>query len=455
MPSFSATKKTTKNSHQWSYLYALYLGIENGKLSLNMIKYSFDIALANSDLATKAMQEWIKSPIGASISTLIIFSTISSSLITHYSIREDKKPFKIVIMLWPYVRDCMKSLSNALRGISSTLNLIYILEFQDIRHLVIPMGLFVGGLSVVNRIWIRCKSHQYHEMLEVNAQLLVDLEKLNFLSPQQIESMRRKIAKQSTASKTCSLLAAVLSGLIDGLNPYLGSLTLMTCSPSMLLLITSFCGVYFFVTLAIRVHEEINLQQEFLITQKKVELTILEKEIDLLNHSITQLSDYLILQPHHKEPFLDEYTTLSVYLNAKLEEQEKERKALSKIMHRTPTCIQGAQLGLNAYKYVMLAFSTCIFLSPIKLPSLSSEHRALLGMGSLGAGIGYAFSSSFLRQWLVSLNSYFKPNNSQKNCGLMFSKKISSSFQNSNSFFSYSKHQQTSCLTSEVCRFRY
>lgn len=455
MPSFSAPKKTTKKSHQWTYLYALYLGIDNGKLSMSMIKYSFDIVLANSDLATKAMQEWIKSPIGASTATLIIFSAISASLITHYAIAEDKKPFRIVIILWPYVRDSLKSLRNALRGTSSTLNLIYILEFQDIRHLIIPIGLFIGGLSVLNRIWIRYKSDQYHEMLEVNVQLLADLKKLNTLSPQQIDSLRRKIAKQSNAFKACSLLASILSGLIDGINPYIGSLVLVTCSPSMLLLITSFCGVYFFATLAMRINEEMNLQQDLLITQKKVELTLLEKEIVLLTHSITQLSEYLVLYSCHKESFLDEYTTLSIYLNSKLEEQEKERAALSQITRKTPKCLQGAQLGLNAYKYVMLLFSTCIFLSPIKLPSLPSEHRALLGMSSLSAGIIYVFSSSFLRQWLETMKSYFKPNNSQKNHDLALSTKITSSFQNSNSFFSYSKQQEPSYLISKVCGINY
>ncbi|KTD60301.1 transmembrane protein [Legionella santicrucis] len=455
MPSFSVPKKTIKNSHQWTYLYALYLGIDNGKLSMSMIKYGFDIVLANSDLATKAMQEWIKSPMGASITTLIILSTISASLVTHYTIQEDKKPFRIVIILWPYIRDSMKSLRNALRGINSTLNLIFILEFQDIRHLIIPIGIFVGGLSVLNRIWIRYKSDQYHKMLEVNAQLLVDLEKLNTLSPKQIDRIRRKIAKQSNTLKTCPLLASVLSGLIDGINPYIGSLVLVTCSPSMLLLITSFCGIYFFATLAMRVHEEMNLQQEFLITQKKVELTLLEKEIVLLTHSITQLSEYLILYSRHKELFLDEYTTLSIYLNSKLKEQEKERKALSQITHRTPKCLQGTQLGLNAYKYMMLTISTCIFLSPIKLPSLSSEHRSLLGMCSLSAGIIYAFSSSFLRQWLETMRSYFKPNNSQKNNDLTLSNKVTSSFQNSNRFFSYSKQQEPPYLPSEECRINY
>ncbi|VEB34143.1 transmembrane protein [Legionella sainthelensi] len=455
MPSFSAPKKNAKNLHQWTYLYALYLGIDNGKLSMSMIKYSFDIALANSDLATKAMQEWIKSPIGASVATLVIFGTISASLITHYTIQEDKIPFRIIILLWPYVRDSMKSLRNALRGISSTLNLIYILEFQDIRHLIIPIGLFVGGLSVLNRIWIRWKSNQYHELLDINAQLIVDLEKLNTLSPQQIDSMRRKIAKQSNAFKTCSLFASFLSGLIDGINPYIGSLVLVTCSPSMLLLITSFCGVYFFITLAIRVHEEMNLQQEFLTVQKKIELTLLEKEIDLLTTYITQLSDYLILHSRHKELFLDEYTTLSIYLNSKLEEQEKERKALSQITRRTPIYLQGAQIGLNAYKYVMLTFSTCIFLSPIKLPALSSEHRALVGMSSLGAGISYTFSASFLRQWIESMKSYFKSDNSQNNCCLTHNNKISTSFQNTNSFFFYSKQQERPYLTSQLCKINH
>lgn len=454
MPTFSTPKKTKKKSNKWTYLYALYLGIDNGKLSLSMIKYSFDILLANGDLATKAMQEWMNSPIGATITILSILGSISLSLIAHYGNKEDKK-LNTIIIFWTYARDSMKCLRNALRGVGSTINLIYILELQDMRYLIIPIGLFVGGLSVLSRIWIRYKSERYQGILEINTQLLVDLERLNTLSSEQIDSIRRKIRKQSDLFKACSLFTSALSGLIDGINPYIGSLALVTFSPPMLLLVTTFCGAYFFAMLVVRIDEELNLQRQLHITQKKVELALLEKEIELLTHTLTELSEYLIPLSHNRDQFLDEHTTLSIYLNFKLEEQDHELQALSQITQETPTCLLGIKNGLNAYKYMMLTLNTCIFLSPIKLPSLPSEQRALLGISTLSAGIIYYFSSSFLHHWLETIKTYCKQNNTQENCDEIPKSLARSTGHNANRFFSHPKQQELNYFTPGPCRMSY
>lgn len=441
MTSFSVPKKNINSSHKWTYLYALYLGIDNGKLSMSMIKYSFDILLAGSDLASKAMQEWLHSPIGATVSTLSILSSISCSLIAHLADKGDEKSFRFIITLWPYARDAMKSLCNALRGVSSTLNLFYVLEIQDIRHLIIPIGIFVGILSVLNRIWIRYKSDRFHEMLEQNTQLLINLEELKTLSSEQIDSMRRKIIKQSNPFKTCSLLSSVLSGLIDGINPYIGTLALVTLSSPALLLISAFCNAYFFAIIALRIHDEIIIQRKFLITQKKVELHLLEKEITLLTHSLTQLSEDSIDFSSNTDLFFDKYKTLSIYLNHIRAELEKITRELAQITDETPTLLQGIKHGLNAYKSVMLTLSICIFISPVTLSFPPPQHRALLGMSSLGVGIIYSFCSSFLKQRPESTESYFKQNNTESAPPEI---KTNSSHQNTNRFFSSPKQQQES-----------
>lgn len=68
----------------------------------------------------KAMQEWLSTPVGAAMTGLGIISFTSFSLISNY-LETDNKYLGSIIILWPYVRESLKSLRNALRGVSSTL----------------------------------------------------------------------------------------------------------------------------------------------------------------------------------------------------------------------------------------------------------------------------------------------------------------------------------------------
>ncbi|MGL5741260.1 MAG: hypothetical protein ACRCXC_01260 [Legionella sp.] len=80
-------------------------------------------------------------------------------------------------------------------------------------------------------------------------------------------------------------MTTTLAGVIDGINPYIGTLALGTISPPMLVLVTAFCITYFWTTLIIRIHDEMQLQRQLSIAEKKVELVLLEKEIDFLTHT--------------------------------------------------------------------------------------------------------------------------------------------------------------------------
>lgn len=394
MKSTPISKKSKEKPQKFVYLYALYLGIDSGKLSMSMIKYGFDIFLTNGELAAQAMHEWITSPVGAAITILGTISFIGFALLANKLDREDKNPFKrYIATLWPYIRDSLKSLRNTLRGVSSTLTLLYLVDLQDLRHLIIPLGLSLGILSVLNRIWIRYKSNQQNKMLEKNISLLDEIEGFNELTWEQIDDFRKKISKQSKQFIALSLFSSVLSGLIDGINPYIGALAVGTMMPPILVVITVFCCIYFLATLTMRIYDEINMQHRLYVAQKNVELILLEKEIDFLVIRLSRLSESITLVPDNNG-LVDEYFTLCDYLNYKLWEHEKESAELSLMNTDIPIFFKGIKNGLNIYKYIMLTISTCLFLSPIKISPVSPINRAALGLSALGGGVIYSSSTS-------------------------------------------------------------
>lgn len=368
-----------------------------------MIKYCCDIALEDTALATQIMQEWMCSPIGASAGILGIFGLTSLSLLTTHTKKdeededEDEHFFKQwVISSWPYARSIMKALLNAQRGVTTTLNLAYLLNINDVRHLIIPIGLLIGILSAFSRACAQYKTNYHKKILKENTDLLTELKDLTQLLPAQIEKMRGQIHQQSPLFKTLCYLSALSNGLIDGLNPYLGALALASISPQIVVVLTIFYALYFLTTLTTRIHNEIMSQNKLSTTQKELELTLLEKEIDMLITTLSALNEQLTRTP--KNNLIDNYKIFSEHLNHKRLEQGKIIQQLSLLRSEASPLISGLKNGLHAYKYLMLSINTCLFLSQIKISSFSAINRAIVGLTALGGGVTYSLTASFQKQ---------------------------------------------------------
>ncbi|WP_141650413.1 hypothetical protein [Legionella massiliensis] len=351
---------------------------------MSMIKYYFDIVLQNSESAAIAMQEWISSPLGAALTAISTISFVGFAFLASRLDKDDKNPIKrFIAILWPYIRDALKSLRNALRGVTSTLTLLHLLDIVDIRQLIIPLGLVIGVVSLINRIWSRYRLNQQDKMLNDAKTLLNEIADLKEFD--QIEELRRKIIKQTTLSKTLSFLSVLLSALIDGINPYIGALAIAAINPPVLIVITVFCSIYFLSTLITKIYDEINKQHQLTIAQKKVEIALLAKEMDLLEEKLINLEKS------------DEYYSLRDYLDYLHYEHEQ---AIAKFSESSPVplLVQGIKCGLNIYKYIMLTISTFLFLSPIRLPSIPAISRAGIGLTALGGGTVYTLASTSFKK---------------------------------------------------------
>ena len=334
------------------YFYTLYLLIDSSKLSFTTIKYSFDVYLANSDLATKAMKEWMSSPEGFALSGLSAGAFITISLLANNFDKEDKNNFKrYTVILWPYARDSIKGLRNTYRGIQSTLTLMHLLDVEDLRHLIVPVSVLLGVATIVNRIWFRATSMDRRKMMEANASLLAEIKAAKELNSTQIHDLYSRIQEQSRQLRIQLLVSSALSGAIEGLNPYIGTLTVGFLSPSMLAVITAFCVIYFLATLMVKIYEEVMAQNRLMALEKEIVSALFEKEM-------------FFVCPRPVE-------------------------------QTAPILIVGVKNGLTGYKYIMLTISTVLFLSPIKINSIEPINRAILGFMALVVSLGHAYMPSF------------------------------------------------------------
>ena len=64
---------------------------------------------------------------------------------------------------------------------------------QNLSQLIVPFGLILGVLSVLNRIWLRYMVNQRKEMMKANAKLLQELQNTEYLSLAEIAIKRNQL----------------------------------------------------------------------------------------------------------------------------------------------------------------------------------------------------------------------------------------------------------------------
>ena len=228
----------------------------------------FDVYFVEAELSTKTMHDWMATSIGmaAILSSTSLF--IAIALAANY--KQDEKNKNIILVIWPYARDAMKALRNTYRGIQSTLMLITLLDIKDLHHLIVPISLTLGAVVVMNRIWLRAITTQRAIMIEDNKQLLKEISAMKELTSTQIAEFSKRMHCQSKHLNRALLFSSIFTSMVEGLNPYIGTLALGALTPQMLSLITAFCCVYFFATISTKIHRELKVQGRALAVQNEI-----------------------------------------------------------------------------------------------------------------------------------------------------------------------------------------
>lgn len=150
-------RRLAKELHDLKYIYALYGALDGLSLSYSMVKYVFDLMYTNTKFSSSdVMHDWMATTEGAISAASISLTLIAFSYIGN--VYDDKNPnrFKRYLAIaWPYFRDAMKGLKNAYKGVRGTLQALSMFTGQDLRYMIVPVGLLLGVFAALNRICMR------------------------------------------------------------------------------------------------------------------------------------------------------------------------------------------------------------------------------------------------------------------------------------------------------------
>lgn len=382
--------KLAARLHNAGAVYVFYGAIDGLSLSYSMIKYLFDLLFTTGEISSAdAMRDWMMSQEGmeavaATSVSLVVFSMLAN----HFSDNDANLFKRYIAVVWPYGRDAMKGLKNAYKGVRSTLMVFELLNLtQDLSHLIVPVGLLLGGLSVLNRLWFRMLVGQDRkDMTKANTTLASAIQKGPGLSEEGMAAERKKINKHSERVRTMALLSAGYGGIVDGLYLYVGVLGICSLAPAVLEAMSVFCAIYFLACVATRIYEEYYFQQLLSISELRVELAIQGKGIESLvsqlaslNTDISKAREEDVADLVLRRKKLAEGITAAV---EKFRNQREELRSLSSLSYPAAV-LAGLRNGLAAYGALasaMFAVSTLLVLSSTAFPPNLLVTCILLGM---------------------------------------------------------------------------
>lgn len=191
MPKFSGRNKVTliiermdaksrrlaKKFDELKFIYALYGLLDGLSTSYSTLMYFFNVA----DTATSsadAMNDWMGTSSGVAVAATETITLVVFSFLANIFDDKDEKAFKRYIAIaWPYCRDSIKGVKNAYKGVRSSLQTIGILSGHDLHNMIIPLGLALGVVSLLNRVCMRkfVKDDRVSKMKE-NTKLLSEIQ---------------------------------------------------------------------------------------------------------------------------------------------------------------------------------------------------------------------------------------------------------------------------------------
>ncbi|WP_156812333.1 YdbT family protein [Legionella tunisiensis] len=346
-----------------------------------------------------AMHEWMMSLEGMETIAATSVSLIVFSMLANYFRDDDKNSFKrYMAVVWPYCRDAMKGLKNAYKGVRSTFIVFELLNLtQDLHHLIVPVSLLLGGLSVLNRLWFRMLVGQDRkDMTRANIRLAQTIRKGPGLSEEEIATNRKKIYHHSERVRAMALLSAAYGGIVDGLYLYVGVLGICSLAPAVLEAMSVFCAIYFLTCVATRIYEEYNFQRLLSISEVRVELALQSKGIEALVGQLKELNKTISEAKEEEfESFVVQRKKLAESLAAAVDNFKRKREELRSLstLSYPAAVLAGLSNGLAAYGALasaMFAVSTLLLLFSTAFPPNLLVSCIMLGMACLA---GFAVQS--------------------------------------------------------------
>ena len=150
-------REKAKDLDKILYIHLLYGMLDGFSNSYSITKWVLDISGGdNGNSSPDDMHVFLMSPGGLIFAALETICLVAFSMMANCFKDSDANRFKrYIAAIWPYLRDAFKGLKNAFRGWRNAVLSAGLLSGHNLNALMIPIGVGLGVLSLINRICIR------------------------------------------------------------------------------------------------------------------------------------------------------------------------------------------------------------------------------------------------------------------------------------------------------------
>lgn len=273
---------TAEDLHNGRHIYHTYSVLDSLSTSYSMFKYFFDLALGGDN---DAMHNFMLTPAGIiGISIESLFLVTFSFLGCYFDTDEDQKiDYKRRITLAAiYLREIMKGLKNAYKGLRSAFVAMNLLGLLDLRYLLAPAAIALGVFAAANRSLLCYIREMRKAMMSGTAELLLDIIDKKDWTDADIEKYKTdlKAFHQSLTARAVGFGGVLLGGLVDGLYLYVGVLALASLAPPLFVAMSIICVVYTLSCMVVRIFEEYEFQLKLEHARTKCELAMLSRSLE-------------------------------------------------------------------------------------------------------------------------------------------------------------------------------
>ena len=413
------------NDVRWVYgLYGLLDGLST---SFRMLKYTFDIYYANSHLSSAdVLHDFLLTPEGIVIvvfeSLVLAGLAMSGNVFDDDSVKDQPTWKKTTATFWRYFRDLLKALKNAYKGVRNVFVFVDLLAVgQSLSYLVLPLGLALGALSAINRMFIRFMRDERKVKMKQNEALLKDIKQMKLDATKDLKTWHEiykirlegqkgvegkddviGVQSQSGWYRALSYLAAAYSGFLDAPYLFLGAISLSILNPSLLILMATISVFFVVVCIATRIFEEYNYQRLLFITQTQIELTVCTEELKLLFKKLETIAAKLAdenCDPTQQASLVLLQASVYIQFKDKVNEAAKCKEKLNKqsVLSTGSVMMGGLRNGIDAYGAIaslMFVIATIYLILWIPFPPLLLIAFASTGLVLLAGFVGLALITS-------------------------------------------------------------
>ena len=351
--------------HKSRVIYAWYGALDGLSLSYSMVKYSFDVLYTDGlSSSTGVMNDWMMTPVAMAVNAAGSIALIVLSALGNYCDDDkatEKNEYKRAIAAcWPYLRDGIKGLKNAFKGVRSTVQVISILSGQDLRYMIIPLGVVLGAVSVLNRSWYRRMKEKRLQMMDDNKKLLMQIKAIDGADAAACAQFRRQaIGQQSGLLRGMAMCSMAYGGFVDGMYLYMGVMAVTALAPQFFVAMAVCSAIFSLLCIVTRMYEEYDYQRKLVVTQANVELALCGKELDVLFFDLQKLSEEIAEQEFPNAQLEQKQKGLALDLEEKMKQFERNRDYLRSqlTLSQMSAFLAGLKNGLAAYQ----ALSSVLF----------------------------------------------------------------------------------------------